>query len=529
MLDSLSQTQVKRLTAVHGWSGVILGLLLYAVVITGTVVVFADEIETWSLGGTGEEHSLSGIPGVDAKVRDALFPMGKGYLKEVQIRPTIDGHLRVFPHVHAVNPKTGELGDLGRMMIIDRETGAYRLKEEGFSSDNPHWFEGSALSEFLVDVHVQLYMPRPWGLIVTGILGLLTMAAGVTGLLMHRHVIRDLFVAERPGARLVSSRDRHVLAASWSLPFTFLLGFTGSFLSFAISIGLPMMAMVAFGGDREKMIETLLAAPKQEDHRPVPSTDLNAVIADAAKRAGGPVNAMTVMNYGRADAVIQTSHDAQDGEMMPVNMVYDGASGAFMGEKPLIGKQASVGGTLVELVFPLHFGSFAGVLSKSVWVGLGGAMCFVILSGLRLWVKRRGEDALWRNFGVAVVTVGYGLPFAMVASAHAFFLARYAGDAAWWTGAGFLIGAALGILIGLALRESKRLGRTFCRLLAAGCLLLPVIRMATGGAAWIGSGGPATGAVIAIDMAFLLMGAGLWYATGRGNAQPADLRPEPAE
>ena len=68
------------------------------------------------------------------------------------------------------------------------------------------------------------------------------MAAVVSGVLMHRHLIRDLFVAERPGRRLVSARDRHVLAASWSIPFAFVLAFTGSFFSFAGTVGLPLVA-----------------------------------------------------------------------------------------------------------------------------------------------------------------------------------------------------------------------------------------------------------------------------------------------
>ena len=43
-LRAVTQAQMKRLTAIHGWSAVLLGLLLYAVVATGTAAVFAREI-----------------------------------------------------------------------------------------------------------------------------------------------------------------------------------------------------------------------------------------------------------------------------------------------------------------------------------------------------------------------------------------------------------------------------------------------------------------------------------------------------
>src|SRR3546814_18195836 len=128
-------------------------------------------------------------------------------------------------------------------------------------------------------------MTEPWGRIGTGILGLLMMTAEMSGVLMHRNMIRDLFVAERPGRRLVSARDRHVLASSWSLPFAIILAFTGSFFSFALSVSFPIVAQVAFGGDREAMAHTLFAAPVASD----PRRALHPAPAPARTHATPPV------------------------------------------------------------------------------------------------------------------------------------------------------------------------------------------------------------------------------------------------
>ena len=46
----LPKNETKLMVAVHGWSGILLGLVLYAVVLTGTAAVFAEEIGTWSSG-----------------------------------------------------------------------------------------------------------------------------------------------------------------------------------------------------------------------------------------------------------------------------------------------------------------------------------------------------------------------------------------------------------------------------------------------------------------------------------------------
>src|SRR3546814_11060840 len=44
----LPQRETKSLLAIHGWSAVFLGLLLYVVIVTGVASVFADEIGDWA-------------------------------------------------------------------------------------------------------------------------------------------------------------------------------------------------------------------------------------------------------------------------------------------------------------------------------------------------------------------------------------------------------------------------------------------------------------------------------------------------
>lgn len=525
-MKSLSQSQVKRLTAVHGWSGTLLGLLLYAVVLTGTVVVFAEEISYWSVGGERVAAPLEG--GIHDKVAPIAEQVTKGYRHEIGVWPNARGELMVFPHAHAKNPETGEMGDYGPLFTVDAETGEVLSRREGFVWSEPSWFHASALHQFLIELHVQLSVPEPWGLVLTGILGLAMMAAGTTGLLMHRHLIRDLFVAERPGRRLVSMRDRHVLAASWGLPFAFLLGFTGAFFSFAGTVGFPMLASIAFGGDQERMVETLFEAPVPEDATPTPLADLDAVLARSSERVGGarPIF-VDISNYGRADARIGVWHDAPEGDLGYVHNIFDGTDGRFLGVKPLVGNEPSAGAFVYSLMGPLHFGNFAGVLSKAAWVGLGGAMSFVIVSGMQLWVRRRAGQRLWRGFGRAVTVVGYGLPLAILASAYAYFLSLPVADPFWWTPAGFVAAACLCIAIGARAEDGERLVRGFRRALAYGCLALPVLRMAMGGTGWIGSFTEGYGAVLSVDLVLLAGGAALLFWRARPRSLPERRFDEP--
>jgi hypothetical protein len=163
-------------------------------------------------------------------------------------------------------------------------------------------------------------------------------------------------------------------------------------------------------------------------------------------------------------------------------------------------------------MYPLHFGHFAGTLSKVVWGALGVALCFVIPSGFHLWARRRDGERLWRNFGRAVQIFGYGVPFAMLASGYACFLAQPASDPFFWTPAGFVIGAAAAVAVGVGGIDTEALGARYRRMLAVAGLALPVLRMATGGMDWAEATIARQGDVLAVDL-FLLFSrlALLWW------------------
>src|SRR3546814_17066961 len=68
-------------------------------------------------------------------------------------------------------------------------------------------------------------------LLLTGILGLAMLVAAISGLLIHRHLFKDIFTLRTRANPVLVDRDRHSVAGTWSLPFAFILAFTGSFRS----------------------------------------------------------------------------------------------------------------------------------------------------------------------------------------------------------------------------------------------------------------------------------------------------------
>lgn len=208
---------------------------------------------------------------------------------------------------------------------------------------------------------------------------------------------------------------------------------------------------------------------------------------------------------------------------------YEGATGAFKGEKPFVGKRPSAGNTLLNLMPVLHFGTFAGVLSKIAWVGLGAAMAFVIVTGMRLWLRKREDERLWQRFARALTAVTWGLPLAMIVSAYAFFSLESGADQRWWTPASFVFASLACIFLAAVISDDRTLGWLFRQCLGIACVVLPVYRMVMGGTGWPSALESGYLQVISLDLFLVFIGAALlWFPekwrvfTPRPIAEPAE-------
>ncbi|MEM1275969.1 MAG: PepSY-associated TM helix domain-containing protein [Pseudomonadota bacterium] len=507
---AMTQSRTKRLTAIHGWSGVVLGLLLYVVIVTGAVAVFAHEIGIWSQGGVHAEHGLSGK--VDRHLRKSAREIDPKFYEEIFVSNDENGALRLSFRTHERNPATGNIEDLAINLKVDPQTGETLERKEGFIRDIAGPDRAAALERFLVDIHVRLYVPAPWGLLLTGILGLMMMAAAVTGFLMHKHLIRDAFLPARGRERLVSARDRHVLAASWSLPFGILLAFTGAFFSFALSLGVPVLATIAFGGDQEALVEMVLSTQGEIDQTPAPLASLDYILADTTERVGNAPRTLLIEHYGIASARVTAFHQPASGDLTSQNLLFDGVSRAFLGVKPALGQVPSTGSTLVSLMAPLHFGSFSGLISKMIWLALGLAMAYVTATGLLLWTRRREEERVWRRFNRAITITIWGLPIAMIGSTYGFLFTLPAGDTMWWTPASFAVAALASIWMGVGKRDPSA---TYAKVLGMLCLGLPLFRHVMGGTSWSEALLTGNGIILSIDILLVIAGVLLLRPAGQ--------------
>lgn len=513
-MSMVDQAKSKRLLAVHGWSGMVVGLLLYVVVLTGAIAVLAHEIGSWS-SGTDGQNALD--PGAGAAVNQLANEVPEKWKEEVRLFTNADGNTIAIFHTHETNPDTGNIEDFGGRYLIDADSGEILSRSEGFNDALYPTEPSSALEAFIVEMHVNLHIPYPWGLYTTGILGLILMTAAISGLILHKHVFRDMFVSPRFSSMLLNKRDRHILAGTWSLPFAFILAFTGAFYSFVISIGFPIILMTAFGGDIEKATSALQPASEiREDATPQTLNSLDRIYDDLKARTGSAPTNATITNVGRADAMVTLFAQAGNGDVLGGNHAYRAADGAYLGPRPLVGKEPNAASVAFGLMGALHFGNFAGLMSKSVWVALGLAMCYVNITGMRMWTQRRNEERLWQRFDRVITIFIYGVPLTMATSAMGFFATyNYSGSTETGTVVGFFVGTLIAFALGLRRIGEVAAKRALTAVLVASIAMLPIVRISTGGPGWISAISNGAGMIVTMDLLLLIAaGAFAWCEFG---------------
>ena len=512
----LPKRETLSLVSLHGWSGILLGFGLYVVIATGTIAVLAEEILHWSVGDVREGNPLeSDLDAIVSKLVDQTDPE---YREEIGLQASSRGNLQAYLHTHREN-ESGMIEDYGVQYEVDPETHEILSETVGTGEEVFNADQYAALEHFLVKVHVALHMPSPWGLLVTGILGLAMMVAAVSGFLMHRHLFANIFVLRRGRNLLAKKSDAHTVAGTWGLPFAFILAFTGSFFSFAGSFGIPAMAMVAFGGDQEAMIRTLIGSPATEGEKEVPTVFLNEILQDSAERVGEAPSFLSVSHYGREDSKVLSFSDAPENSLEPVQLEYNGVTGELVQEKPQLGLVPSAGSAAFTIIGPLHFGTFAGLLSKIVWVALGFASCYVTATGLSLWVERR--DGSWQRYLYFVHAVSIGLPIALLAAAVAYFLSiRWAANTLFWLPATFVGASILCLLAASLLKSALKFKRALLWICGALCLLLPILRLMFGGISWLSALEQGNTAVPMMD-SLLVLSALYCFWVARGQRERA--------
>lgn len=512
----------------HTWSGLVLGWLLYAVFLTGTLSFFLDEMNAWMRpelhgsvpnAGTGQA-AIAGM--------HKLAPGASTWTLELpdERRNAVEASWRM-PDAAA-----GRAGT--QRAVLDAASG------------EPIAVRETRGGNFLYRFHFELYaMPRLWARWIVGVATMFMLVAIVSGVITHKKIFVDFFTFRRnKGQR--SWLDAHNATAVLALPFHVVITFSGLLLF--MNMMMPWARDAVYRGDNQAYAAEFRgqAQPQGQGSRggaggsnrgaesaSVPMADVGAMLAAAS--AAWPERGPGLIIVSRPGASGSTVEIRENGGRSVVDrgasrrLIFDAASGELK-QAPAITPVSGARATY-NVMTSLHLGRFADPTMRWVLFLSGLVGTLMVATGMVLWVvkrlpeRRRLGHTPWGHRLVEVLNVAgiAGLPVAIAAYFYANRLlpAGLAQRLDWEIRVLFIVWLAC--LVHAAVRPHRAAWTGQLRLAAAMFLFLPVLNALTGGAGLFVSLPLGLWAVAGFDLVSGVMGLGLAYAAWRCGrvAQPA--------
>ena len=214
--DAKAEGPRQSMSWLHTWASLILGWLLYAIFLTGTLSFFQNEITVWMK------------PELHQSVPQAS--------QIQQTKVALDYLQQHHPHAGSWNIQLPNSRQNTTQLTI-REQGEDPRARRGGKRITLDSATGQVLEardtrggSFLYRFHFELYgLPRLWARWLVGVATLLMLVAIISGVITHKKIFKDFFTF-RSGKGQRSWLDAHNATAVLALPFHIMITFSGLLL-----------------------------------------------------------------------------------------------------------------------------------------------------------------------------------------------------------------------------------------------------------------------------------------------------------
>jgi uncharacterized iron-regulated membrane protein len=382
----------QRMAWLHTWTGLWVCWLAFAIFLTGTLSVFVDPISHWMR---------------PEQVHGHVEPPFAGPLDHTQqLRHGLDYLAR-----HAANSKMWELwpraGEDEFQVFWLNEHGYYQDAHLSSATGAALPAQAGAVRDTLGGMHfVEFHHALHAGTTGLGIVGAASAAmlvALISGVITHKRIFKDFFTF-RPAKGQRSWLDAHNLAGVLTLPFLFMIVYSGLAISWSTYMPAIPWAQQLRTGEAANVRE--YGPESRPSGRPGVLTSLEPLVHIAEATFHSPAYAVVVNHPGDAAMTVQvystTSPDTQEGNLLSKRgvMKFDGVSGALLETEmphraPPNGARATMA-TLDEL----HRLHFAGAVIRWIYFVAGMAGTAMMATGAVLFMVKRRQKSL-NEFGAA--------------------------------------------------------------------------------------------------------------------------------
>lgn len=392
----------------HTVSGIVISVVLFVIFFAGSFSFFRDEIINWERG-----ESVAHTKEIEIDYDAALKTLDKKYIlagRNVAISKA-SNERRVNVYMEGTQDTLAPAKQKeGQFFFLDTKTLKTQTYEESYS-----------LGEFLYRLHFLAQIPYPVGYYLSGFIALFFLFAIITGVLLHWNKIVSNFYIFRPKEKLKTLwTDAHTALGMIGLPFQFVYAVTGAFFMIKLVIVAPAV-MALYKGDDKKMYDDLeYNAPKFkfENKKIANPFSINEFVDKAKSNwKNFEITSVEIKNYGDSNMHILVEGEMPyDQKLTAVGkVIYKVADGKVVAKKDPITENKYLD-VVKNVLYRIHFGDYGGYALKIVSFVLGIITCFVIISGVMIWLVARDKKNMpekKRHFNNSVARIYLAISLSM--------------------------------------------------------------------------------------------------------------------
>lgn len=373
----------------HTVSGIVISVVLFVIFFTGSFSFFKDEINNWE-----RNESTATNTKITLNVDTLLDSISKKH------------------NLHGRSVSITQSNDLSKASIYlesskdsladkkDKESQFFYLNTKTFKAST--YEESYSLGEFLYRLHFLAQIPYPVGYYLSGFVALFFLFAIVTGILLHWQKIVSNFYLFRPKEKLKTMwTDAHTALGVLGLPFQFVYAVTGAFFMIKLLLIAPTV-MTLYKGDQNKLYQDLEYNSASYEYKNLtlqPPYHIDKLVTEAKNKwTDFEITTIKIENYGDANMYLNIKGQLSANQKFTGNgeLIYKIATGKLVKQKNPYTQTTYLDG-VKTILYRIHFGDYGGYALKIISFVLGIITCFVIISGVMIWLVARDKKNMPEN------------------------------------------------------------------------------------------------------------------------------------
>ncbi|MCG8554370.1 MAG: PepSY domain-containing protein [Proteobacteria bacterium] len=367
----MSSPTRRALYGIHSYAGLVFGVYLFLLCLSGTLVVFRDELRVWGTPALRELH-------FDGKQSASLDRIVETFSARYELSE---------PKLFAFRLPSSE-HPFYELLLPRAGRGLVHAYAHPLSGE----YLGEArvqLGDFLFQLHANLSLRKKLGRYLVGAGGLALMLLVLTGLVLHRTMFRELFTMRWSGARRAVASDGHKAAGTWMLPFHFIIALSGTFLALK-DLFVLVPALAIYDGDLRRARAELTEAPIVAQGIQTEMASLDVMLASARNETPELRPTLVVLHeWGDVRARVDLA-GSLPGHLLPKNEAvryrFRGRDGQRVERRH--GLHHGPWLRIADAMSPLHYGDFGNRWLRLMY--FFGGLCALTLTftGTLMWLER---------------------------------------------------------------------------------------------------------------------------------------------